>query len=68
LEAAIGVEPMMEVLQTSLGGAQEWSLTRDCAAQSKVLHGVAARWCVAVMGHDEASRRQLVGNNGGDSA
>jgi hypothetical protein len=37
LEAATGVEPVMEVLQTSDGRAGAWPPVREGAAQSKVL-------------------------------
>jgi hypothetical protein len=37
LEAAIGVEPMMEVLQSSVGGDGSCAIKREGAAGSKVL-------------------------------
>ena len=63
LEAATGVEPVMEVLQSSVGDARLYAVGRDCAAQSRFRLGADAwRWA-GVMSHDDASRRQPVGGN-----
>ena len=61
LEAVIGVEPMMEVLQTSVSRAQQWSTRRSCAAQSKVLGWLGVGSYPGVMSRGEASCRQCVG-------
>jgi hypothetical protein len=39
LEAASGVEPLMEVLQTSVDGARLCPITGNCAARSKLRSG-----------------------------
>jgi hypothetical protein len=62
LEAATGVEPVMEVLQSSGGGAQAWLAGRDCAAQSRFPTGDDAWLCSGVLGKSEASRRQHIGS------
>ena len=66
LEAATGVEPVMEVLQTSVGGAQGWRGRRHCAAPSNFLGGACAESFSDVMVCDEASRRHPGG--GGNQA
>ena len=61
LEAASGVEPLMEVLQTAVcRDGQCWPV-RDGAAQGEVVAGSGAAACSAVMGRGEASRRRLGG-------
>ena len=52
---------MMEVLQTSVGRAQQWSTRRSCAAQSKVLGWLGVGSYPGVMSRGEASCRQCVG-------
>jgi hypothetical protein len=44
LEAAIGVEPMMEVLQSSVGDAKPCRHVREDAALSKVLAKATVSW------------------------
>jgi hypothetical protein len=61
LEAAIGVEPMMEVLQLSDGDDGAWPSVRESAAPSKVLRRLGHRQSLSVVDGDEVSRQQHVG-------
>ena len=61
LEAAGGVEPAMEILQSSVGGAGQWPTMRDCAAQSRFPAPLHDARCAAMTRRDDASCRQSVG-------
>jgi hypothetical protein len=61
LEAAIGVEPMIEVLQLSDGDDGAWPSVRESAAPSKVLRRLGHRQSLSVVDGDEVSRQQHVG-------
>jgi len=61
LEAATGVEPVMEVLQLSDGGGCEYWPGCDCAARSTLLASTRDLGCVGVAWRGVASRQRDVG-------
>ena len=62
LEAAIGVEPMMEVLQSSGGSDGPCALAWEGAARSKIRREFAAGRCSVVLRRGQASCRHCVGS------
>jgi hypothetical protein len=62
LEAATGVEPVMEVLELSDGRDGRWSSMRKSAAKSKILRRLDVVPSPGVTARVESSRQQLVGS------